>query len=174
MHASSWKFTSFFLAAVVFLCSYSGTRSTWNTRRGWRNQPTSYHGSKDTGKRVSCPPQGPVAGPYLCERCADLMQHLQGRHEGRNTKILCLLVPHQLLTSPSGVWVACTRDLDYLSTPGLSRAWSFRDLELLQHLFTLCGVMKHCWGKIIIQTATEGEGQEEKYCLMTMKVLIET
>lgn len=153
---------------MVFLCSYSGTSSTWNTGRGWgsRNQPTSCQRSEAIGKKLCVPPQGhpgPPARPHLGEWWAGLTPHLWGRRERRNTKILHLLLPRQLLTSPSGVWFACTRDLDSLSMLGLSRAWSSRDTELLQHLFVLCRVMKpqYCWKKKI-QTATEGEGREEK------------
>lgn len=108
--------------------------------------------AKPLGKGGPVPPWG-QPGPPASPTCVSngLVRHCilgEGKKEGIR-KILLLLVPRQLLTSPSGVWFACTRDLDSPRALGLSRAWSFTDTELLQLLFTLCGVMKYCWKKKI-------------------------
>lgn len=130
----------FVKAAVVFLCSYSGTSSTCNTRRGWRNQHNSCHPSKSFGKKPCVPTRrhpGSSARPHQCEWWFDTTS-LGKEHEP--PPVRAAAVSHH----PSSVCLAWTRDAD---PPRVSRAWAFRDTEPLQHLFTLCGVTKpqYCW-----------------------------
>lgn len=89
----------FVKAAVVFLCSYSGTSSTCNTRRGWRNQRNSRH---PMGKsHVSPPGDTRVLRPDPTSASDSSTPHLWGR----NTN-LHLFVPPQLLTAhPASAWL---------------------------------------------------------------------